>query len=268
MAILDSQPPLIVTGALAAAGFIVYCAFMIIYRLHFHPLAGFPGPKAAAASKWYEAYFDLCHGYGGQYSREIKRMHSTYGPIVRINPDEISINDPNFHQTLYAPQPEVRDKFPPIAAILGTNSGTFGTVDHYLHRKRRAANSLFFSQRNVSCAEPLIRTHVDYLCQLLRSERGKTMELRVGFLALKLDIFYDYAFSDSLGLQKDPKLADHWDQTITAIATCAPFIKMFAWLLPYAMKLHPSLIRAVSPPLARVLGLKQVRHHISHQADT
>ena len=230
-----------------------------VYRVFFHPLAGFPGPKLAASTKLYEAYFDLWFSYGGQFSNQVKRMHEIYGPIVRINPNEISINDPDFHELLYAPQPAVRDKYPPIAAVLGTTVGAFGTIGHFAHRKRRAAKSAFFSQKNIASAEPLIRKHVERLCTLLQSDQEKVWKTRPLFTALKLDIFFEFGFADSLGLLTDPVLAQRWDETMEAISSVAPWVKMFPWLVVHAMNVPIALIRALSPELARVLSLNHVR---------
>ena len=50
---------------------------LVLYRLYLSPLAGIPGPKIAAATGWYELYFDCW--LAGKYIFEIERMHSIYG---------------------------------------------------------------------------------------------------------------------------------------------------------------------------------------------
>lgn len=55
----------------------VYYFSLIIYRLQLSPLARFPGSKLAAATGWYEFYYDFfCHG---TYIFEIEKMHKKYG---------------------------------------------------------------------------------------------------------------------------------------------------------------------------------------------
>ena len=66
------------TTATVAAGLVAaYCLFGVFYRLYFHPLAKFPGPKLAAATLWYEFYYDCI--LFGQYTFKIGRMHEKYG---------------------------------------------------------------------------------------------------------------------------------------------------------------------------------------------
>ena len=56
---------------------IVYLVLRSIYRLWFHPLSKFPGPKLAAISHLYEFYYDTIKG--GMYIWEVERMHEKYG---------------------------------------------------------------------------------------------------------------------------------------------------------------------------------------------
>lgn len=54
---------------------------LVVYRLFFSPLAKFPGSKLAAATSWYEFYFD--YWLEGKYVFEIERMHKIYGRCRR-----------------------------------------------------------------------------------------------------------------------------------------------------------------------------------------
>ena len=67
--------------ACASATTVVYGVTLVIYRLCFHPLAKFPGPKRAAATKWWEFYYDNLKGQGGTYAFQIEKMHDKYGKL-------------------------------------------------------------------------------------------------------------------------------------------------------------------------------------------
>jgi hypothetical protein len=53
-----------------------------VYRLYFHPLSKFPGPKLAAASTLYEFYYNVIQG--GRYLFVIEELHRKYGTNIRI----------------------------------------------------------------------------------------------------------------------------------------------------------------------------------------
>lgn len=61
---------------LAAAG-AFYLVGLAFYRIFLHPLARFPGPKLAAITRYYEAYYDIVKN--GQYTFKIVELHRKYG---------------------------------------------------------------------------------------------------------------------------------------------------------------------------------------------
>ncbi|OGM48078.1 hypothetical protein ABOM_002892 [Aspergillus bombycis] len=89
-----------VAAILLFAAAFIYTVGGLIYRLYFSPIAHFPGPKIAAATHLYGFYYDAIRG--GQYVWKVAQMHQKYGPVVRINPNEIHISDPDYYAVLYA----------------------------------------------------------------------------------------------------------------------------------------------------------------------
>lgn len=56
---------------------LTYLVGLVIYRLYFHPLAKFPGPKYAAISRWHEYYHEVVRK--GQFTFVIQDYHKQYG---------------------------------------------------------------------------------------------------------------------------------------------------------------------------------------------
>jgi hypothetical protein len=74
-----SKISLIEAIAILVILYTLYGINLAIYRVYFHPLSKYPGPKLAAATLWYEFYFDVVKR--GRFAWEIRRMHSVYGSI-------------------------------------------------------------------------------------------------------------------------------------------------------------------------------------------
>lgn len=62
---------------LLSVSFVVYVIGLYVYRMYFDHLSHIPGPKLAAASLWYEFYYDVI--LKGRYTYKIKELHEQYG---------------------------------------------------------------------------------------------------------------------------------------------------------------------------------------------
>src|SRR3954454_15999080 len=74
---LDKVPTASALLPIALAAWALYVLALYTYRLFFHPLAKFPGPKLAGVTRWYEAYYEIV--LKGQYTFKIRDLHARYG---------------------------------------------------------------------------------------------------------------------------------------------------------------------------------------------
>jgi len=195
----------------------------MVYNLYFHPLANFPGPWWAGISHLHEFSFDVI--LRGQFFKQIGKMHEQYanvpspwgivttvsgnrktdsrdsGPIVRINPREIHINDPAFYETIYASSTEVRNKDPKHVTLGDAPLSMVFTVSHTLHSMRRGFPANFFSNSSICHIEPMIQVKVDRLIARLKdnAEDGGVVNLHLACTALATDIISQWAYGASYG---------------------------------------------------------------------
>ncbi|KAF2807697.1 trichodiene oxygenase [Mytilinidion resinicola] len=237
--VISSQLPLLLLAA-----WVIYATSLAIYRLCLSPIAKFPGPKLAALTKWYEAYYDIVYKNGGQFSFKVQEMHRRYGPIVRINPTELHVSDAEYFEELYTKNPKA-DKLEWMAYRFGIPSNTFATVPHELHRLRRAALNPMFSKRAIMKYEPVIREKLALLCKQIAdyNATGKIVMLHNGYTAFIGDVTMEYAFGFCYDKLKSPGFKDSMHEAFLAANRFGHVQTHFPFFLPDLVALCTRLTR-------------------------
>ncbi|KOS17608.1 Trichodiene oxygenase [Escovopsis weberi] len=195
----------------AFAIWLVYAACLAVYRLYLSPIAHIPGPKIAALTVWYEAYYDVV--VGGHYIWKVMDMHKKYGPVVRINPWEVHVSDPSFHSTLYGTTSKPRHKWAFFTKQFGAPYSILATQDHYHHKLRRSALSPFFAPQTVRKLQPVIEARVDALLKSLAHYAGtkssEPIDIIFPLSAFTNDVINEFAFARSDRLTDAPNFGGH-----------------------------------------------------------
>lgn len=173
---------------------VIYLVSLIIYRFYLHPLSGVPGPRLAAITSWYETYYDLFKAPGGQYWNKLDELHKSYGPIIRINTNEVQIHDPEFYTQIYAGGSTKRNRYARSVSGNGSPGSMASAVSHDLHRLRRSSINPFFSKAAVQRLEERIQSRLRILSERLSGflERKEIIDVSVAMTSLTLDIITEY----------------------------------------------------------------------------
>ena len=236
---------------------VAYYTSLAIYRLYFHPLSRFPGPKIAALTRYYEGYYDvIC---GGRYTWKIAELHNKYGPIIRISPHEVHVSDPAFFEKLYNQTGGRWDKHPWQYNAFGLPDGLVTTVDHGVHKARRAALNSFFSRSHVVRRHDIVWNKTERLCGRMRDwarsgvKDTKGMKGKESFkLGAAVSAFTrDASLEFLLGMSAADDLGkDDFNASFTSFFQRTGFIwhisKFVPWFTPALQSLPPWVMEKVA----------------------
>ncbi|KAL9596343.1 MAG: hypothetical protein Q9219_005860 [cf. Caloplaca sp. 3 TL-2023] len=231
--------------------FAVYSIYLLVRRLYLSPIRHIPGPTLAIWSFWYEFYYDVV--LQGRYTWKIADLHRQYGPIIRINPYEVHINDPEYYDELYVSGGKRKsEQWSWTVPMFGTPNSIIATVDHDVHRRRRNAYSNFFSKQSIRKYSPVIQSSIDKLCKRLEEHRleAKKVNLMHAWTAFTGDVVTEYSFPASYGLLDQSDFAPEYYQLWISILSGSHLLKQFPWIFPLMSSFPMWFVERYLPDLA------------------
>ncbi|KAM0542556.1 hypothetical protein ACHAPJ_012727 [Fusarium lateritium] len=177
---------------------IAYLLFSIVYNLFFNPLRKFPGPTLWAISVI--PYVNMC--LSGKSHRTILQLHQRYGPIVRIGPNDLSLNHPDGMKDLRGHRKigtGENSKDPNLARFNADNIIGANRQDHQRFRRALAHG---FSNQSMMDQQAIIKSYVNSLIEgLLEECTGGMKPLDIGkwLNFTTFDIIGDLAFGEPFG---------------------------------------------------------------------
>src|ERR1700753_1497845 len=188
----------------------VYVVAEVVYRLYFHPLAKFPGPKLNAISP-IPSIISLLKG---RIPLETKQMHDKYGPVVRVTPTELSFNGAQAWEDIYGHRQGLTNmhKDPVHVGSVDPIPGvtTLTMADDANHSRQRRALAYPFSQKALMEQEYIVQGYVDMFIEKLGAKSDKeSMVNLVDYLNYTtFDIIGDLAFGEPFGCLEDEMFHD------------------------------------------------------------
>ncbi|PHH83080.1 hypothetical protein CDD82_3615 [Ophiocordyceps australis] len=174
---------------------VVFLLTQAIYRVWFHPLAKFPGPRIQSLIHFPTLYKTYVLG---THSLEARDLHRKYGRAVRIGPNHLLLDGSIGWSQVFGHR-KGKEEFSkqPTPFKIDELSIINSSLD--IHRRQRRQLSHAFSDAALLEQEPVIRKYIDMLLQRFhdRAARKEPVDVVSWFNFITFDIIGDLAYSES-----------------------------------------------------------------------
>ncbi|KAI0968596.1 cytochrome P450 [Xylaria arbuscula] len=242
---------------------------LAIHRLCMSPLSGIPGPKLAGLTTLYEAYFDFISQGGGQFAFQIKELHKKYGPIVRVGPNEVHIDDPEYYNVVYTKSTSARpiDKLEKYKHRFGMPEATISTVEGEKHRIRRAAVAPFFSKSRINNLNGTLMEIMERISYRLKHEyagTGRPIDVCALWGTLTADVVSELAFARQTHFSSAPDFKSQYSSALMSWVYAAHYTTHFNFLIKTMHWMPDRLLGSLIPSFQPILDYrKAIRRQIS-----
>ncbi|KAF7789154.1 hypothetical protein EIP86_000091 [Pleurotus ostreatoroseus] len=229
------MPPLRFTDAAIAAlsTWLIWTLLKGVYNLYWHPLAKYPGLKAAAFSSWWKVYQEVVAPKN--LVDTLFELHSQYDPVL-------------YHAFAEA-------------------ESSFSLCDYRRAKARKDILQPFFSRKSIVDMQHLVQDCVEEMCAKikLQYDNGKSTNVLLAFRCISVDAIMSFCFANSLHALREPNFEAPVEKAMTlALPTVTkikylPIIKHFSSICP------PALMSFLKPELAGLVQMRVVlRDQVKH----
>jgi cytochrome P450 len=178
----------------------------------------------------------------------------------------LHINDPEYYDSLYNREGKW-EKNPFYVNGFGNTVSGFGTVDHDLHRERRAAINPFFSKQKVAALQPVIHRLVDKLCTKFETIKGtdEVVPMECAFDAFTMDVITEYCLDTNFGYLDHSGWSSDFRELERAFGEMSYIQKMFPPLLDIMNQLPDRLVAWMNPRMKLLLDFLRNCHTIAER---
>lgn len=251
--------------ALIVAHTVLLC--YVVYHAYFHPLRDIPGPPLSRFSKLYL----LGSFLRGEQHLEQMRLHDKYGPIVRIAPNFVIINDPAYFQMYFNWN---KAKFWRAFRADPVHINHASEEDTELHKAKKKLVMPAYQMSAVAKNEFKIDKHISTLTRRLKERTGKVMDFVPWTQYAAFDIVMDMVFSNPPGFLENASDVNRLIESIYNLFTVANIPAIFPFLARLIQ--HPLLFPYIAPKptdpsgpgYIHGLAYKQVRNRLKNLEDS
>ncbi len=176
------------------------------------------------------------------------------GPIVRIRPNTVHIQDAKFLDQVFGSASNRRDKSSINVNFLQVKDTVITTAAHEHHRRRRQPLSPYFSKQNIRRLEPVVQTALQKFLDMLdtQSKSGRPVQIKAILDAATCDIITDYSYSKPWDCMEKPDLNEPFFNLLYTAGRYGHINSYLPFVTTILQSVPESIVKLFDPAISKL----------------